>query len=291
MASSLLRPPSIWKRLLRGYRKIREAADWQQFAGPDWPDRIMDEEVTDRFHAKQGRSIGRWTLTSAKGTQLVAYLKRHYVLPRWSGWLAALLPFRAWSPGLQEWKNLMTATRLGLPVPRPLAAGELVGPRGKLQGFLAVEELTGMLALHEAIPLAQVRLSEMNFRKWKRSLGAELARLSRLLHDRSYFHKDLYLCHFYIHENDIRNEPTNWRGRVIVIDLHRLGRHRLTRVWWQIKDLAQLAYSSEIPGVTAQDRLEFWKAYGGGKQRSLLARLVRWKWRLYRQHNLKKDSV
>ena len=29
---------------------------------PDWADRIMDVAVTDRFHAKQGRSTGRWVL-------------------------------------------------------------------------------------------------------------------------------------------------------------------------------------------------------------------------------------
>lgn len=282
------RVPSLWRRLLRGYRKLRQQADWADFAGDDWPARIMAEEVADRFHAKQGRSIGRWTLTTPDGRRLVVYLKRHYQLSRLSGLLALLFPSKAWSPGLQEWEHLTWAAGQGLPVPRAVAAGEFVGPGGKLQSFLAVEELTGMLPLHEAIPLAQANLDASTFVKWKRSLACEMARLARLIHDRKVFHKDLYLCHFYILADDTHRLPDDWKERVIVIDLHRLGRHRLTAAWWKVKDLAQLLYSSEIPGVTARDRLAFWRAYRGGRKSRTLARLVRWKWRLYRRHNLKR---
>jgi hypothetical protein len=48
-----------------------------------------------------------------------------------------------------------------------------------------------------------------------------------------------------------------------------------------------LLYSSEVAGVTARDRLAFWRAYGGGK---LLGHLVRLKWKLYRRHNRKASS-
>ena len=65
--------PSLWRRFA-GFRKLRQAADWEAFASADWADRIMDEEVTDRFHAKQGRSIGRWTLRDQAGRTLVVYL-------------------------------------------------------------------------------------------------------------------------------------------------------------------------------------------------------------------------
>ena len=279
--------PSFRQRLKTGFRKLRQSSDWSRFAGNDWPDTIMQEEVTDRQHAKQGRSIGRWTLRDADGKSLTVYLKRHYKLPRWAGLLAMLFPSRAWSPGLQEWTNLQRAARLGLPVPRPVAAAEYARG-GKLQGLLAVEELTGMLALHEAVPLAHSRIEPRAFVRWKRSLACELARLSRLMHDRATYHKDLYFCHFYIRESDIATPPDNWRDRVVVIDLHRLATHRLTSLWWKIKDLGQLLYSSEVIGVTARDRLIFWKAYTCGRRQPLLEWLVRWKWQLYRRHNLKK---
>src|SRR5262249_21920253 len=145
-----------------------------------------------------------------------------------------------------------------------LATGQFVGPRFRLQGFLAVEELTGMLPLHQAVPLAAERLSPTEFLLWKRGLTAELARIARELHQRKMFHKDLYFCHFYIDESFTFAVPESWTDRVVMIDLHRLARHPLLATWFRIKDLAQFLYSSEVPGVTARDRLRFWKLYSGG---------------------------
>jgi len=282
--------PSFWGRFWRGFRRWRQQPDWELFAGEDWRDRIMTEEVVDRYHAKQGRAIGRWTLTAPDGRQLVVYLKRHFKLPLLNGLLAAILPSRAWSPGLQEWEHLEWAALQGVPVPRAVAAGEMLGPGAKLQSFLATEELTGMLPLHEAIPAAQRHLDPLLFVKWKRSLARELARLARMLHDRSAYHKDLYLCHFYVHADNTRRLPPDWRNQVVVIDLHRLARHRLIWSWWLVKDLAQLLYSSEISGVTHRDRLAFWQAYRRGKKRTLLGWLIRLKWKLYRKHNRKRKG-
>jgi heptose I phosphotransferase len=253
----------------------------------------MRVPVTDRLHEKQGRSIGRLVLTSGD-RRLSVYLKRHYRLPWWHGLLATLFPDRAWSPGLQEWQHLNWAKAQGLPVPRPVAAGQFVGPWFRLRGFLAVEELHGMLPLHQAVPLAATRLDPAVFARWKRGLTVELARLARELHRRKVFHKDLYFCHFYIPEADTRRVPDGWRDRAVMIDLHRLARHPVTCAWWQVKDLAQLLYSSEVAGVTARDRLRFWKLYATGwpgrPPAGWLRPLVRWKWQLYRRHNRRRKS-
>jgi heptose I phosphotransferase len=284
---------SFWRRLLRGARRLRERPDWPLFAGADWPDRIMGVAVTDRFSAKQGRSTGRWVLHRPGAGRLSVYLKRHYQLPWWQGLLAALWPRGGWSPALQEWKHLEWARQQGVPVPEVVAAAEYIGPWGRLQSFLAVEELTGMLPLHEAIPLAATRLDARTFHRWKRTLVAEMARLTRMLHDRRCFHKDLYLCHFYIAADDTVCLPS-WRGRVYLIDLHRLTRHPWTWRLWQTKDLAQLLYSSEVRGVDARDQLYFWSHYrGAGPRRGAdrwLRRLVLFKWRRYRQHNLRRKA-
>ena len=278
----------LWRRIFHGFHKIRQRANWVDYAGQDWIERIMAEQVTDGFHAKQGRSIARWTLTNNTGATLVVYLKRHYVLPRWAGLLALLFPGRSYSPGLQEWDNLHKARAFGLPVPEPIAAGEMIATWGRMSSFLAVAELTDMLPLHQAIPLAQKQLTATAFRQWKHALVQELARLIHLMHDRHAYHKDLYLCHFYIRTGDTQTLVKDWHQRVTVIDLHRFGQHRLSSAWWWVKDLAQLLYSSEQEGVTLRDRLAFWKAYAGpGRSRSMLARLIRWKWRLYRRHNAK----
>ncbi len=278
---------TFWRRLTDRVQRSRQRADWKAFAGVDWLERIMAQPVTDRFHAKQGRSTGRLIL-HADGRQLAVYLKRHYRLDWWRGLLATIWPGRAWSPASQEWNHLEWARGQGLPVPPAVAVGEYIGPWGRLQSCLAVEELTGMLPLNEAVPEVAKRLTAVEFLRWKRGLVSEIARLARELHNRRWFHKDLYLCHYYIPAD----AGGAWRGKVHLIDLHRLRHHPWSWPIWQVKDLAQLAYSSEIPGVTARDRLWFWRCYlGAGRHR----RAGRWlragvllKWGRYRNHHLKK---
>jgi heptose I phosphotransferase len=287
---------SLWHRLVRGARRTRQRHDWPRFAGPDWAETILDVAVTDRFNAKQGRSTGRWILRALDGeeapSRLTVYLKRHYVLPWWQGMMATLWPVRGWSPALREWDHLEWARRRGLPVPHAVAAGEYLGPWGQLRSFLAVEELAGMVPLSEAIPLAALRQDAAAFRRWKHALVAEMARLTRLLHDRRCFHKDLYLCHFFIAREDTRDVPAEgWRGRAHLIDLHRLAYHPRSWRVWQTKDLAQLLYSSEMVGVDARDRLAFWRAYHGvaasQPRAPWLRRFVLFKWRRYRHHNMR----
>jgi Lipopolysaccharide kinase (Kdo/WaaP) family len=283
---------SFWQRLVGQVRRLRSRSDWATFAGQDWPEQIMQTAVTDRFHAKQGRSTGRWIL-HADGRRLAVYLKRHYRLPRWRGLLAAMWPDAGWSPAIQEWDHLEWARAQGLPVPPVVAAGEYLGPWGRLQSFLAVEELTGMLPLHEAVPVASAQLSPEDFLRWKRGLTVELAHLTRELHQRRAFHKDLYFCHFYIPQTDTACVP-DWRGRVHLIDLHRLALHPWTWRLWQLKDLAQFLYSSDVVGVTPRDRVRFWRLYLGDNRQTWAGRVLRWgvlfKWRRYRRHNEKRKA-
>jgi hypothetical protein len=278
---------TFWQRLSQGVCRLRQRADWSWFADGDWAERIMDVAVTDRFHAKQGRSTGRWVLG---GGQMSVYLKRHYHLPWWQGLLATLWPGTGWSPSLREWRHLEWARAEGMPVPEAVVAGEYIGPWGRLRSFLAVEELADMLPLHEAIPAAAERLPPAVFRRWKRSLTAEMAGLVRRLHGRRRFHKDLYLCHFYI-PAALTEEHDGWRWRLHLIDLHRLSHHPLTWPVWQAKDLGQLLFSSEVAGVNDVDRRRFWRAYAGRASHSWSASLWRWwilfKARRYRRHNLR----
>jgi heptose I phosphotransferase len=184
-----------------------------------------------------------------------------------------------------------------LPVPRVLAAGEILAPWGRLQSFLAVEELAGMIGLHEAVPLAFARLDPTAFETWKRGLIHEVARLSRELHRRRAFHKDLYFCHFYIPEADCSQIPQQWQGRVVMIDFHRMAVHRLGWQWFLVKDLGQLLYSSDVPGVTARDRVRFWKHYLAGdwnpvrRPGAWLRNWIRRKGALYERHNAKRHSA
>jgi heptose I phosphotransferase len=279
---------NLWRRLVQGTRLVWQKAEWSNFAGSDWEDRAMCMEATDDFHAKEGRSTCR-VVFQANGTKLGVYLKRHYQLPWWRRLLATLFPAGGWSPAWQEWRHLRWAQRHALSFPETVAVAEFIGPWGKLQSFLAVEELTGMVRLHEAIPMAAGQLDPNSFELWKRGLIMELARVIRLLHDRRRFHKDLYISHFFIPRHTI-GETEDWRGQVYLIDFHRLSHHPFTWQLWQAKDLGQLLFSSQVAGVTPRDRLRFWHCYLQGNDRSRwLGPLVLFKDWTYRRHRARKQ--
>jgi heptose I phosphotransferase len=278
---------TLWTRLTRSVRILVHREEWRRFAGDDFAERIMSVVVTDRFHQKQGRSTGRWVLR-ADGKMLVVYLKRHRRLPWWRRLLAVLLPQGGWSPAMAEWRHLEWAWAHGIPVPRRVAVGEFIGPGLHFESFLAIEELTGFLPLHEAIPHAQAEHGLAEFEALKRQWADDAARLSRTLHAAHRYHKDLYLCHFFVPTDALTPGPMH------LIDLHRLGHHPWTGWRWRVKDLAQLLYSSRIPGVTDRDRLRFFKAYLQMRKldaaaRRLMACVIA-KAERYRRHNQREDG-
>jgi Lipopolysaccharide kinase (Kdo/WaaP) family len=274
----MLRPLA---RLVRTRLRCHQAPEWAAHLGADWHRWLLDADLTDRLHRKQGRNIARWTLRGSSG-RLAVFVKRHYT----HSWWRSVLPF-AQSDGASEWHHLRNAKELGMPVPRAVAFAEWSSWPGVLQSAIILQELDGMVALHEAIPLAAKRLSAAAFRRWKAGLIAELVRLTRILHDRRYFHRDLYLCHFFIPAGALDASVGDWKGRVVLIDFHRLSRQRLLPVFGRAKDLAQLLYSARLPGVTSRDLALFWRLYCEEEHRPMLRRLIEWKARRYELHNRK----
>jgi Lipopolysaccharide kinase (Kdo/WaaP) family len=263
--------------------RFEHEQDWTDLVGHSWYDHLMSAGLFDRLHSKQGRSIARWTIRR-DARQLTVFVKRHYRHAVWRSWLACLWPLGGWSDAGREWQQLQIARRLGLAVPRALAMAEWTG--AELKSALVVEELSGMIALHEAISLAARSMSPERFRRWKRGLIAEMVRMVRLLHDRNYFHRDLYLCHFFVASEDLKRTPSNWSGRVVLIDFHRLSRRRVLSFLARVKDLAQLLYSARVEGVSPRDALQFWRSYGGSRW---LGWAVGLKARLYSRHHLQSD--
>ena len=218
---------------------------------------------------------------------MTVYLKRHFRLP-WPARLAALVdPAGRHSPGAAEWAHLEHARALGVPVPDVVATGERIGPWASLQSYLMVAELTGSQELNLAIPELAATSDPAAFTALKRRLIPRMARITATLHKACVFHKDLYLCHFYLDRERLRADPTD--VRLAVIDLHRLGRHRFWPDRWRWKDLGQLLYSTRgIAGVDDRDLLRFWKHYRrevGLRRPRWQAQMVRLKAARYFEHN------
>ncbi|HEV3166883.1 MAG TPA: lipopolysaccharide kinase InaA family protein [Isosphaeraceae bacterium] len=275
---------SLWARLVRGTRWTWFADRYRPALPADFAATVMTLKTDDRFHAKQGRSTARVRFHSPAGT-LSVYLKRHYRLP-WPARVAALVnPSGQHTPASAEWAHLEQARSLGLPVPETVAAGEWIGPWGALQSFLMVAELAGCEALNEVLPGLSLQLPAGQFARLKRTLAVEMAAITATLHGAGYFHKDLYLCHFFLDMSAL-DRP----GRKLsLIDLHRLGCHPWMTMRWRWKDLGQLLYSTlAVPQIDDRDRLRFWTHYRrlvSPRLPAWQARMIRLKAAQYRKHN------
>jgi heptose I phosphotransferase len=228
---------------------------------------------------------------------LSVYLKRHFRLP-WRSRVAALIdPAGAYSPGAAEWLHLKRVRALGIAVPEVVAAGEQIGPWGRLQSFLMIADLVDSQPLHEAIPAMARQLEPRRFATWKRSVVAALAEITATLHRANLFHKDLYLCHFFLDAVPRERLPTTAPSpatsgvRLTLIDLHRLGHHPAWPLRWRWKDLGELLFSTYgVEGIDDRDRLRFWSSYKrqlGLRWPGWQARMIVHKAARYRAHNAK----
>jgi heptose I phosphotransferase len=272
-------------RLFRGVRWAWMAESHRDSLPDDLADSVMAIESSDRHHAKQGRSTARVRFDRPDGTRLSVYLKRHDRLPWISRVAAVIAPGKGRTPATVEWSHLARAESLGIPVPEVVAAGEWIGPWGELRGFLMVKELGGAAELNVALPRLWEELPAPDFSRLKRELIREMAEIAARLHRANSFHKDLYLCHFFLD-----GDPSRPAGsRLTLIDLHRLGEHRWTALRWRWKDLGQLLFSTVgVAGIDDRDRLRFWLRYRklcGLRAPRWQFRAVRAKARRYLEHN------
>jgi heptose I phosphotransferase len=294
-----------WRRWWRGEFRWRCTPDWERAVGSSWPDWILRVPVHDRFHAKQGRSTGRWITPGPP--HLTVYLKRHLRLP-WRQRLRVLF-FGGCSPAWAEASHLEVARSLGIPVPTAHLVAEWLGPRLQVHSVLAVAELTGQWAVNEVLPEARRCWPRSAVRRWKRHVTETTARLTARLHCAGWFHQDLYLCHFYTDlpgnpgRQPLTMTPSGDQApgalgpKVHLIDWGRLRRRRWLPWPAQVKDLAQLLFSSWIEGVTPTDRWRWWRVYSqavglrlGSWQERCLRWWVTWKAKRYLRHNARRRA-
>ena len=133
--------------------------------------------------------------------------------------------------------------RLGIGAPKPVAYGwETVGPFER-RSFSITAEVPGK-SLEKWILQAD-RAAVVKVAK-------KLGNMIRKFHRAGWRHRDLYLCHLFIHENDLA-----------LIDLARAFQPRLRKRRWAVKDLAALNYSAPRGCVNRRARLRFLRAYLG----------------------------
>jgi heptose I phosphotransferase len=286
---------SFWRRLRHGSRWTWIDERFRAALPADLDARVMSLESRDRYHAKQGRSTARVVFHAPAGP-LPVYLKRHFRLP-WRNRLAALFdPAGGHTPGAAEWRHLERVRALGIAVPEVVAAGERIGPWARLQSFLMVADLVDSQPLHEAIPALRFQLDPVTFGAWKRAVIGAVAAITATLHRACLFHKDFYLCHFFVDTQRSERAAAGTTPGALgltLIDLHRLGHHPLRAGRWRRKDLGQLLFSTYgVAGIDDRDRLRFWIHYrrAAGLQRPRgQVRSIVFKAARYQAHNAKQS--
>lgn len=185
------------------------------------------------------------------------FLKRHFKTAV-KDFLEPLLRLRKpLSAGRKEWEASQCFRKLGIPSFTPVAWGErsfLFFPRSSFFISLEVagaERLEDYLVKMFTPPLDRERLH------LKRELIQRVADLARTMHNAGLNHRDFYLGHILIREEN-QGPPS-----LYVIDLQRVESHQKVGKRLRIKDLAALNFTASAQAVFSSDRLRFYKHYCG----------------------------
>jgi heptose I phosphotransferase len=196
------------------------------------------------------RNTVRLDLETESGEKKSFFLKR-YAPPTIRDRLKLYLRLKRPVPGAgQEWHAMWTFMQLGLPGPVPVAWGHDGGPSLALS-----EGVSHVMRLSEWAERNFGKRSHRNRRAIpaKHRIIEEVANIVARMHSKGLHHQDLYLCHFLCGSEQGCLPLT-------LIDLQRVKRHRKLPRRWQVKDLAQLHFSS-AQYITRQDIRRFWKVY------------------------------
>lgn len=200
-----------------------------------------------------GRSRWRWEF-EAGGERQVVFIK-HYERPALRRQLGRMA---AQSIGHSSaWWEFRQAQRLAeLHVPAAAAVAYVEDMRGPFEARSAVVlECAPGEAFDRWWTARRARGDPLTEGAARHDLTRRLARFVAAFHQTGLRHRDLYLCHVFVHHEG-RDAP-----QLRLIDLARVFRPRWRRTRWLLKDLSQLDASARRIGATRADRLRFLLAY------------------------------
>jgi len=222
------------------------------------------ESVFDQIMSLKGETYRH---QKGRHTQRIALGGKHYFIKHHHGvgWreiiknlLQGRLPIIS---AKQEWLALKKLESINIAVPKVLGYGHRGLNPAKRQSFILMEELADTISLEKLCHDWKEKPPTFSF---KRRLIEEVAMIARALHQNGINHRDFYICHFLLYQQDLA------RIKLYLIDLHRAQVRRLTPERWVIKDLAALYFSSAQIRLTRNDLYRFMKTYHRASLRELL---------------------
>jgi len=187
------------------------------------------------------RGTERAYLKLHDGVELETYIKRYLPLPL-KEYIKAVISLKPLFKlgAIHEWNAILAFHRNDIPTMIPIAAGVL--PDGRSVNIT--------LGITDYIRASEFFAQKLE-REKKNDMIEKIAQLAGLMHCAGFAHQDFYLVHLFIKNGDFQ---------VLPIDLQRLIMGNNFSRRWQIKDLAQLLFSSRT-FVTNSDIIRFWKKY------------------------------
>ena len=200
-----------------------------------------------------GRITRRIELKSPDGSALAVYLKCfESMLPwpyRWLGWPGRRENGREF---LNEWHQIQALRQLGFRTAVPIAAGwQHDAKTGRIRSFVMTAEIGDAVS--------GIDYWARSNKSKRRNLLRRIADLARRFHQAGFIHKDFYLAHLFVAEQDDELELT-------LIDLQRVLGPRAFRARWLIKDFGSMMFSLEKIGAKRAELLRLFKFYQGGRR-------------------------
>jgi len=169
---------------------------------------------------------------------------------------------------VNEYEAIKALTKLGVKTMTLAAYGQRGSNPAELESFVITESLEPAISLEDLSLTWDKQPPKIGL---KRALIKRVASISAQLHRNGINHRDLYLCHFLLKQDELATLSNVDDVQLYLIDLHRVQIRTQVPRRWQLKDLAALYFSSLELGLSQRDLFRFIRAYGGCDLRTELA--------------------
>lgn len=180
-----------------------------------------------------------------------------------------------------EWLAIQKCQELGIAVASIAAYGSHGLHPARMKSFILMEDLVGTISLEHYCAPWKNRKPSFTV---KLNLIKKVAEIARIMHEGGINHRDFYLCHFLLAQNENDKEPL-----LYLIDLHRAAIREITPIRLKLKDLAGLYFSSLDIGLTTRDYFRFIKFYTRKSMHDNLKNIVFWEKVRHRGTKLYRD--
>lgn len=212
-----------------------------------WQGKDVFSEVTaldgDVYRALEGRRTLRFE-HEGRG-----YFLKYHAGVGWKEIIKNLLQGRSAILGAEnEFRAVNKLHALNVGTMNAVAYGSRGSNPAGRESFIITEAIEPSLSLEE---LAGQWRDQPPSPVEKRRYIQRVAEMAARMHAGGVNHRDFYICHFLLTEDD----------QLSIIDLHRSLIHKQVPKRWLLKDLAGLCFSAHPVALTARDKLRFIRDY------------------------------